>query len=313
MFEYASLVGICIYRGLDPDSCAHMTNIGSNSPDLPVTEFINVFQLSLNSSRTCQIVSKRYIYEKTSSFDKDIMQVSSGSMIIGYLQSWRYFHPHGENVVRKMFDLPQQVTTKAESLLISVRNKLPPDFKVIGVHIRRGDKVNNNQNVNFYDQWALSEDYYQKAVQLLTRRHPRCALLFFTGGGTSPDVLHNDRVWVKQHFDNMTTGTSASSSTKVFFDHSEDHFVSFKALSLCDAIVVAHSSFSWWSAYLSTSTMEVVAPYQLFSDRKAKEAYVAEDYYLPWWSLIAQNSSEDRIIGHNPFPSTAKRTYSTVL
>jgi hypothetical protein len=314
MFEYASLIGICIYRGFEPFSCAHMKNLKMNTMDLPVAEFINVFQLPLNSSLTCEISHHEVEHEKSCSFDKKLLEVLPGTVIHGYLQSWKYFHPHGESVIRKMFELPEQVTAKAERLLASIRKKLPPDFKVIGVHIRRGDKVVHNQYEEVYDQWALSEDYYRRAIQLLTRRHPRCALLFFTGGGTSPDVLHNDRAWVMDHFGNFSHTKLGRVKTPVFFDESEDHFVSFKALSLCDAIVVAHSSFSWWSAYLSTSTMEVVAPYHMFSKSFLNKcSFVSGDYNLPWWSLIAHNSSLDRIIAYNNISSIYASSRKDVL
>jgi hypothetical protein len=190
-----------------------------------------------------------------------------------------------------LFTLPEFPSHRAENFIMNIRSHLSADTTIIGVHVRLGDKINNKQNVNFYDQWALSEAYYRKAIQLLTARHKKHALIFFSGGGETKDGLTSDRHWTKDHFGNLSDHT--------FFDHNDDHFVSWKALSLCDAIVVGHSSFSWWAAYLSSS-MEIVAPYHLFSPAaEVSEGYSVEDYYLRWWSLLSQNPAEDRVVGPN--------------
>ena len=92
-------------------------------------------------------------------------------------------------------------------------------------------------------------------------------------------------------------------SASVYFDESEDHFVSLKAIGLCDAVVVAHSTFSWWAAYLA-DTLEVVAPYHYFTSHlEVEKKYVMEDFLLPWWTVLSSNSSEDRIVGWNPLPT----------
>ena len=292
MFEYASLVGICTARHLDYRYCAHMTNTGWNTWDLPITEFIQTFNLPRDSSEACTIVRKRYYREKSFVYDANLLQVQYGTTIQGWLQSWKYFHPHAQNFLRELYVVPTVLAHKAENFILNIRNHLPTDFVLIGVHVRLGDKLNNKHTVDFYDQWSLSEAYYRKAIALLTKRHKHSALIFFSGGGETNDGLSSDRHWTKERFSGISNYT--------FFDHSEDHFTSFHALSLCDALVVAHSSFSWWSAYLSSS-MEVVAPYHLYTTTAAvKEGYIMEDYYLPWWSVISQNSSEDRIIGWDP-------------
>lgn len=208
------------------------------------------------------------------------------------MQSWKYFHPHAEKTVRKLYAVPEVPAHTAKIFVSNIRRLIPHNYKLIGVHVRLGDKLGNPQNAHFYDQWALSEDYYRKAIKLLTARHPRSALVFFSGGGENKDALNKDRDWTKEKFGSLSNHT--------FFDRSEDHFVALKALSLCDSIVVAHSSFSWWAGYLS-NTLEVVAPYHMFSAAaEVTEGYKMEDYYPPWWSVISGNSSEDRVVGYNP-------------
>lgn len=291
MFEYASLVGVCTARGLNYTKCAHISNAGWNTWDLPVQEFIHVFSLPIVSSASCNTVNRKTYREKSYVYDPTLLQLQYGTTIQGYLQSHKYFHPHAEKALRSIYTVPEVPAHRAENFINNIRSHVPAGMKLIGVHVRLGDKINNQQNVNFYNQWSLSEAYYMKAIKLLTLRHPQFALIFFSGGGENNDGLNKDRHWTKQHFSGLSNYT--------FFDHSDDHFVSFKALGLCDAIVVGHSSFSWWSAYLS-DTMEIIAPYHLFSKTAEQtEAYSIEDYYLPWWSLLSEDPSEDRIVGPN--------------
>lgn len=292
MFEHASVVGICVARKLDYKTCAHLSNTGWNTWDLPIKDFISVFNLPVESTKTCQIVRRRDYREKSFTYDPHFQKLEFGTTIHGWLQSWKYFHPHAEQIIRKLYTVPEFQAHTAENYMLNIRNHIPHDHKIIGVHVRLGDKLNNPQNENFYDKWSLSENYYRKAITLLTRRHKKHALVFFSGGGETKDHLSRDRHWTKEKFGNLSNYT--------FFDHSDDHFVAFKALSLCDSIVVAHSTFSWWAAYLS-ETLEIVAPYHLFSPTaEVTEGYSADDFYPPWWSLISQNSTEDRIVGPNP-------------
>jgi galactoside 2-L-fucosyltransferase 1/2 len=291
MFEYASLVGICLARGMNHTTCAHISNSNWNTWDLPIKEFIQTFNLPLTSASTCNIARRRDYREKSYMYDPHMLQVDYGTTIHGWLQSYKYFHPHAEKTLRQLYKLPEFSAHRGENFITNIRNHLPAGTVLIGVHVRLGDKINNQQNVHFYDQWSLSEAYYHKAIQLVAARHKSYALVFFSGGGENKDGLTSDRHWTKQHFSGISNHT--------FFDHSDDHFVSWQALSLCDSIVVGHSSFSWWAAYLS-STLEVVAPLHMFSAAAEKsEGYAADDYYPPWWTLLSGNAAEDRVIGPN--------------
>lgn len=292
MFQHASIIGICTARGLDYKKCAYLSNSGWNTWDLPIKEFIQTFHLPQDNAATCKIGRGMFYREKSFEYDPHFMEVPLGTTVRGWMQSWRYFHPHAEKIIRQLYTVPEAPSRTAAAFISNIRRLVPHNYKLIGVHVRLGDKLGNPQNAHFYDQWALSEDYYRKAVRLLTARHPHSALVFFSGGGENKNAMNRDREWTRARFGSISNNT--------FFDHSEDHFVALKALSMCDSIVVAHSTFSWWAGYLS-DTLEVVAPYHLFSAAAGeKEGYRMEDYYPPWWSVISNNTAEDRVVGFNP-------------
>lgn len=292
MFQYAAMVGYCHRRGLAWEYCAHAVNPKYYEADLPLKEMMYNFHIPYKRSRYCQLRNQRYTEHAhdvhAMMFDKDVLKVEPGTTVVGYLQSWRYFHPHAESQVRHIFRLKNDaIREQGQGFILDVRKSLPsPDYKVVGVHIRLGDKVGNS----FYNSWALSEAYYQRAIELLNRRHANVSLVFFTGGALDAATIANDEDWTHQHY--------GAANQYVFFESSGDHLVALQSLMSCDAIIVAHSSFSWWAAYLSNS-LEIVAPKQMFPLNGP--GYNYEDYYLPWWTLLDENHDEDRIIGVNPF------------
>jgi hypothetical protein len=293
MFEYAALVGVCTAQQLDYRTCAFITI--PKIDYLAVTEFVTHFNLTNVTTDTCAINKQSVTKERSFAFNPEILRAPPNGALEGRMQSWKYFHPHAAATIRQVFVIPQGQAQQASAFIENIRSKLPVGTKLIAVHVRVGDKVTESRRYSRYDQWALSEAYYTKAITLLHGRHPNSALVFFSGGAKTEEGLLQDRQWTKDRFGGI--------STSVFFDESDDHYVSFKAIGLCDAIVVAHSTFSWWAAYLS-DTLEVVAPYHLYiPHQEMEEQYVMEDYHLPWWTALSSNSTEDRIVGWNPASS----------
>lgn len=102
----------------------------------------------------------------------------------------------------------------------------------IGVHVRRGDYVNNS----FYVDLSKT-DYYEQAMAIFP--------------GKNFIVITDDPIFCKEKFkgDNiqvMEGGTEL-----------ED----FNMLASCASIIMANSSFSWWAAYLCLNPSKtIVAP-----------------------------------------------------
>lgn len=293
MFEYAAMVGYCHRRGLAWESCAHLTDPKHYELELPMKDMVNNFYIPYKRSKHCQIRPNQWYREHAEDvhammFDKNVLTVEPGTIIVGFLQSWRYFHPHAEKAVRHIFRLRDpQIREQGKAFVTDIKKSLPSsDYKVIGVHVRLGDKIGNSH----YNAWSLSAAYYQRAIELLNRRHENVSLVFFTGGALDASTIANDENWTQEHF--------AADDKHVFFESSGNHLVALQSLMLCDAIIAGHSTFSWWAAYLSTS-MEIVAPKYMFPPDGPNYRY--KDYYLPYWSLLAEDPVEDRIVGINPF------------
>ncbi len=100
---------------------------------------------------------------------------------------------------------------------------------------------------------------------------------------------------------NNIVNKSSIKADSVFTESSGNHFIGLQSLMLCDIIIVAHSSFSWWAAYLSES-YEIYAPRNLYAPGVSQiPEKLIDDYYPSHWSLLSGNTSEDRIVGRNPY------------
>ena len=203
-----------------------------------------------------------------------------------------------------MLSFPSKVTKVANDALVNIRTKMQEnsdyfmkgrvkevkEVKLVGVHVRLGDKQDNN----LYGQWALSVDYYQKAIGIIEKRYSstkyQLAYIFFTGGAVDKNDMQKDTNWTKSNL--------AEKVKYSFFEPANfDGWTAMYTLAQCDIIIAGQSTFSWWSAYLS-NTREVFAPGDYFEPNQ-KIRFEREDYFLPWWSLLYENPTQDRIYGYH--------------
>ena len=207
-------------------------------------------------------------------FDANVLQQPVGTQLHGYLQSWRYFHPHASDIVQKTLKVPLAKAEEAAAFVSNIRTTLSAQasshggrpIKLVAVHVRRGDKLNHPH----YDQWSINEPYYKKAFSLLAARHSwqHLAFLFFTGGELDEAGLIADSEWTK------TTLTSfLPLSDRAFFSEGTDYLKDLHAFGLCDIFITGPSSFSWWAAYLAASKGKMQKKDRKKKKKKKKEPF----------------------------------------
>jgi len=139
------------------------------------------------------------------------------------------------------------------------------------------------KNKKAYNQWSLSKDYYLQAIKVLKERFKYLVIVFFVGGS-----LHNkietmeDRSWV---LNTLMKKTSDERTIVVMEPDNVSDLVIFETMSKFDAMAISASSFTWWSAYLSNSSV-VIAPRYILEDIY----FSAQDYYPPEWILLDEKS-----------------------
>lgn len=169
----------------------------------------------------------------------------------GYRQNMKYF----KHIIHKIYeyfiikyDIEQEV------------NKYTSD-PVIGVHIRRGDYVDNPVHQ------SCTKEYYIQGINAIRAKYPALPVIFIT----------DDKQWVR---DNMQVPNSSISP----FD-TEVH--DFALLKQCKHKVISNSTFAWWSSFLSpVYDSLVVAPYPWI-----KNGEKFQDIYMENWHVIDCSSN----------------------
>ncbi|KAJ8319128.1 hypothetical protein KUTeg_004219, partial [Tegillarca granosa] len=179
-----------------------------------------------------------------------------------YLQSWKYF----ENVtddLRQQFTFKPDIKKRSELIINKMLSKRKvtsrADVILVGVHIRRGDFVNNK-----YGYEVATKEYLQRAVKYFTDRFIN--VLFI--------VCTNDLRWTKENMPPVAVEYTENNSAEV------DMCI----LSMCNNTILSVGTFGWWAAWLNKGTT-------IFFKWPAKEGSPLRkdfsknytDYFPPKW------------------------------
>ncbi|XP_074641145.1 galactoside 2-alpha-L-fucosyltransferase Sec1-like [Tubulanus polymorphus] len=157
--------------------------------------------------------------------------------LTGYYQSWKYFS-HIESDIRKQFTFRMDIQNKAHSYLRSVKriynakHKRPMNSSVtfIGVHVRRGDIV-NNIFYRYKGYVAAEAPYLLSAMNRMTTKFENALFI----------VCSDDTDWCEQNLN----------VRDVFFSPTKNPSVDLAILSSCNHSIITTGSFGWWSAWLA--------------------------------------------------------------
>ena len=119
----------------------------------------------------------------------------------------------------------------------------------VGIHVRRGDYVNNPMYVDL-----MKTGYYERAMEQFK--------------GESFLVFSDDIEWCKEQ--EIFRGCE--------FSKGNDEIGDMNLLAGCKGIIMANSSFSWWCAFLSDA--KVIAPKEWYRDG------VERTKCLPEWTRM---------------------------
>lgn len=266
MFQYATGLALSLETG---QTVRYSTDtIGTHSTPRSL-ELTKVFNLTVNHADTDdikrvvgtlrsqrlarKIFSKPYSrYIRGSRFISDDRlkvspnlagRCSKGAYLHGYWQSEAYFRRYQEHVLESFKFMPF-----ADLKNIKCREELVSSHS-IGVHVRRGDYVAKTKASQTH--YVLPKSYYLSAIAKLRGRQPQAKVFFFS----------DDPAWVKKHLRSKIYNSEV-------IDHNadNDHHNDMQLLSLCNSIVIANSSFSWWAAWLNRNEHKtIVAPERWFA------------------------------------------------
>lgn len=169
-------------------------------------------------------------------------------VLAGYFQSEKYFK-HCENYIRELLTLKPFYETY-------IREKFNEHLDRIAIHVRRTDFINNGCTP------ALALDYYEEALT----NFPDNKFL----------VCSDDINWCKQQ--DVFKGERF-----YFVDEKQPDIYDLYLMAYCKGIIIANSSFSWWSAWLGERPgYKVIAPKGWFG------GWLSKDVIPERWTRIGK-------------------------
>lgn len=155
-------------------------------------------------------------------------------LFMGTWQSEKFFID-AKKMVRQVFVFNESLLS-GETL--ELKNRILAENSV-SIHIRRGDYLNNQYNNGFAG--VCTEEYYSKAIDLITKKVDQSVYYVFT----------DDKDWVSEHF-------KIENAIYVNINSGEDSWQDMYLMSRCKHNIIANSSFSWWGAWLNANPDKIV-------------------------------------------------------
>ncbi|WP_270713040.1 alpha-1,2-fucosyltransferase [Phocaeicola coprophilus] len=193
------------------------------------------------------IDKKRLIKDNCNLFDFHLSP-DAYSFIVGTWADERCFIKAQKEVLNLFKFLPTTLSEKIKEVSCNIANS---SKKIVAVHIRRGDYINSNfislANTNYYSN---SLEYIEKIENIHNLK------LY---------IFSDDPQWCK---DNL----SFLNRFDYEFIQGNKDYEDMYLMSKCMYIVIANSTFSWWSAYLSNAK-NVIAPQLQFIGQTTPTSY----------------------------------------
>jgi hypothetical protein len=229
----------------------------------PANFFLRIL-CKLNLFQSYSILIGSLFREKSVNFDPLALANESKSYFSGYWQSHKYFIANTE-IIAKSFE----PFIKPNSYIEGILTKMSP-IETVMIHVRRGDYVTLQSANTFHG--LLDNNYYEKSINFMLSINPNYKFLVF-----SDEIEFCKKMDI---FANLNVEFIENDDTR---DEWQDLYL----MSFCGNQIIANSSFSWWSAWLSDSKYAregrtVIAPINWFNSVE----YNSDDRYPSHWVLM---------------------------
>ncbi|XP_071134921.1 galactoside alpha-(1,2)-fucosyltransferase 1-like [Mytilus edulis] len=231
----------------------------------PDAEIRTVFAINVTSDKPIRLCKgfRKVLDNASPTYNKNLLNFSSEDNIqLGYgLQSWKYFHKY-DTELRRQLTFQKHIQNTAEQTIGKIfqkrKIKSRKSITLVGVHIRRGDKVGN------HDGFIIATpEYLNRSVNYYAKMYT--AVLFL--------VISDDIAWSKT---NMPTHVPVEfiSLGKREFDMA--------TVVACDHTIMTIGTFGWWIGYLTGGEVVYVKDAAKKGSR-FERILNFEDHFYPQW------------------------------
>jgi hypothetical protein len=188
------------------------------------------------------------IKEDLTQVQTDYADLPDNCYLSGYFQYPDLFNPVKHDLRNKLTFSKPPVNSGEEEMIHKAINP-------IALNLRRKDYLNAT---NLKNQGICSVEYYRKAVDFIKQQVPDAT--FFVMSDDIPDSrIYLSTIETKLHFINS--------------DPNKDILSDMYLMQQCKHIILANSSYSWWSAYLSEGRSKIVIAPEKWVVNKDWSAY----------------------------------------
>ncbi|CAL1534418.1 unnamed protein product [Lymnaea stagnalis] len=248
MFIYAALIGIA--------RAQNRTVFIKSGTDLEATFQITHLNDSIDSTGWENEGEAHY-----ATFDPKFMSLTPMNKTFhGFFQSWRYFH-HNQDEVRSEFKFKDEIFRKAQEHLQKFKNESGDNF-LVGVHVRRGDYLNDNNVKLGYGVPQAS--YFHNAFKTIRE--------LFRDKNVTFLIASDDLTWSKENLKDPDVRVVTE----------ESPLVHFAVLANCDHVVLSGGTYGWWAAWLSPGVKIYYSKF-VVNGSWLEDGFTREDYYPPDW------------------------------
>lgn len=210
-----------------------------------------------------RILRKLLGYRKTEfkeprlfTFWEDALERKGNCYFEGSWQNEKYFKKY-EKIIHKAFSFKQPLGEKNENLANQIYNT-----KSVSIHVRRGDYLTDPTYQGICDL-----PYYRNAIAYITAQVENPHFFIFS----------NDVQWCEDNIAPL-----CSHFTIINWNGGNKSWADMQLMSLCRHNIIAHSSFSWWGAWLNKHNDKIVVSPKGWFNR----ADITDSPQLPDWVLI---------------------------
>ncbi len=244
MFQYAALVGTSFIRGYKWKL--------QETENVVLRKVFKMPNASLLTQREADELKYRY-FEQSFDFNPGIFLVDDYTDLYGYFQSASYFSD-AFDYLKEDFEFVDNIKATSQYHINSFRQ----GKSICSLHVRRGDYLEKSE---YHPPCTL--EYYKKAKQIVNDS---------AGGNVTFLCFGDDHEWIAKNLlddqSKLVTGNTAE--------------IDFCMMSMCDAHIIANSSFSWWAAALGNIN-SVVAPAKWFGPSGPDKW---QSVYVNGWMVI---------------------------
>jgi galactoside 2-L-fucosyltransferase 1/2 len=258
MFQFASVLGIAMSKNMNIIvNCKSEINLVFKlNVDLRInTDICNNMQL-LNEHISC-------------GFDRKMVQlIKDNNFRVGqYLQSWKYFDTISGKL-RKPLIFREHIDRNSREIVQNIllkRNVTRHTTTLVGVHIRRGNMINDKYFSNYGFEVATPQ-YLHRATSYYTRRYH--GVLFIVTSA-------QNHAWAVKHM--PTTHPSEFITTG-------RRELDMAILASCDHSIITVGSFGWWTGWLTNGEVTYFKlPAKPNSTLRKQCNHDYSDYFYPNW------------------------------